>query len=98
MRSASDRRSEVNGIVTALYRGIDENGFATWVCSCACKPSSKFRVMGNELAKTLSCGCLSLQAERALVHRRSLTVIDGARDNGDPVHPSANPSELPLAA
>lgn len=98
MRSAIDRIGEVNGIVTALYRGVDENGFPTWVCSCACKPSSKFRVRGNELTKTLSCGCLPPQAERALMRRRSFLIAGGALDSGDPVRASAYPFELPLAA
>lgn len=98
MRSATDRTGEVNGIVTALYRGIDEDGFTTWVCTCACKPSSKFLVRGNELAKTLSCGCLSPQAERALVRRRTVLVMDGAFHRGDSVRPSDYPCELPLAA
>lgn len=47
MRSASDRTGEVNGIVTALYRGIDEDGCPTWMCCCACTPTSKFRVRGE---------------------------------------------------
>lgn len=60
-RYAKDRTGEVNGLVKVLYRAIDEDGYVTWVCSCACSPTSKFRVRGIELKTTLSCGCLAPQ-------------------------------------
>lgn len=100
MRFANDRTAEVNGLVKALHRGIDDrDGCAVWVCSCACNPSSKFRVRGKELRKTLSCGCLSPQADRALMRRRrSLAVTEDGLFKCVPACPSANPSKLPLAA
>lgn len=93
MRSAKDRTGEVNGLLNVLYRGIDENGFPTWVCSCACTQWSKFRVRGADLERTLSCGCVP--AER--VRRRScVTTMPTVSDSigQEVVHLPA----LPMAA
>jgi len=78
--------------VNVLYRGIDENGFPTWVCSCACTPWSKFRVRGADLERTLSCGCVPAERVRC---RSAIRIMPMS---GDLVEHVADIGALPMAA
>ena len=83
-----DRTGEVNGLIKVLYRGADtEDRYVIWICVCACCPESKFPVLGCELARTLSCGCLPPKARRTRSEKVSEMVLTNLVDE-----------ELPLAA
>jgi len=91
MRRSNDLTGQIFGLLTVLYRGVDNGGCVIWICSCRCHPESKISVLGSELnsGQAGSCGCLDIVAKKNSQHRLKL---QSAWQIGDP------PRQLPLAA
>jgi hypothetical protein len=74
MRHSIDLTGQIFGLLTVLYRGVDNGGFVVWICSCRCHPESKIPVMGATLksGQTKSCGCADIEAKKNMRHRIKL--------------------------
>lgn len=54
------------GKLVVLYRGINRDRRATWVCQCDCGKTKEIRSAGLKSGQILSCGCVSVDNARTM--------------------------------